>query len=234
MRVVIAPVPGQALASVILLLSLPLHAAAQTYTVPQPRRQFVTLSYDWLHTHPLHFAEHPLEDLMGTAVASAQRQEHDYETRDGNTRIDVVEFRRRSRGAGVTVYPFGLKSGTALGIRGSFENLPVIRLTFDGPAPFPAYTLTDARAYDVSVGLYVADRSAGWGLGSQAFVSGGVGRIRSELSGGSRQFAEAGGGVSSGPLGVELSVKFAWNRLSEPVEHRFLTIPVTVRATVSF
>jgi hypothetical protein len=37
-----------------------------------------------------------------------------------------------------------------------------------------------------------------------------------------------------GPLGVELGVKFAWNKLADPVEHRFLTIPISIRATVTF
>jgi hypothetical protein len=209
-------------------------ALAQTYSAPQPRRQFVSVSYDWLYTQPLHFAEHPLEDLLGTDVASAQRQEFDYETRNGATRVSVLEFKRRTNGAGVTIYPLGLRTGTTLGIRGSVEELPVIRLAFDGPAPVSPYLLTDARAYDVGAGLYVADRSAGWGLGSHAFVAGGIGRIRSDLSGGRRLFAEGGGGLNSGPVGVELSVKFAWNELGEPVEHRFLTVPITLRGTVSF
>jgi hypothetical protein len=208
-------------------------AAAQTDPA-QPRRQFVSVSYDWLYTQPLHFAEHPLEDLLGTDVASAQFQDYDYETRDGATRIDVVEFRRRGHGAGITLYPFGLRTGATLGIRGSFEDLPVIRIAFDGPGTLDSYALTGARAYDAGVGLFVADRSAGWGLGSHAFVAGGLGRIRSDLGDGSRLFAEGGGGVSSGPLGVQLSVKFAWNRLSDPVEHRFFTVPVTIRAMVSF
>ena len=82
-------------------------------------------------------------------------------------------------------------------------------------------------------GIYVAGRSPGWGIGSHAFVAGGVGRIRSDLGGGSRYFAEGGGGVTSGPIGVELSVKFAWNRLSEPVEHKFMTVPVSLRATLT-
>jgi hypothetical protein len=146
----------------------------------------------------------------------------------------VVEFKRRSRGAGITIYPVGLRSGSTLGIRGSFEDLPVIRLAFEGPGPLDAYTLTNARAYDIGAGVYVADRSAGWGLGSLAFLAAGVGRIRSDLGDGNRYFAEGGGGLSSGPIGVQLSVKFAWNRLEEPVEHRFLTIPITLRGTLSF
>ena len=217
-----------------MVLILPAFASAQTYEVPQPRRQFVSVSYDWLYTHPLHFSDHPLEDLVGGPVAATQRQEHEYETRDGLTRIDVQEFSRRGNGFGITVYPFGLRTGATLGLRGSVEQLPTISLTIDGPGALDSYVLKNARAFDASAGLFIADRAPGWGLGSHAFIAGGLGRIRSDLSDGRRYFAEAGGGVSSGPLGVELSVKFAWNHLPEPVEHHFMTVPVTVRGTVSF
>jgi hypothetical protein len=47
-------------------------------------------------------------------------------------------------------------------------------------------------------------------------------------------FAEGGGGLGSGPIGVELVVKFAWNTLFSPLDHRFLTVPVTVRGTLTF
>lgn len=219
----------------LLLVLVPASAAAQTPGTAEPRRQFITISIDWLYTHPLHFDDHPLEDLVGADVAAAQRSGHDYETRDGLTRIDVLEFSRRAKGAGVTVYPLGLRTGATLALRGSVEGLPAIRIAFEGPgAPFGSYVLTSARAYDVGAGLAVGDRSGGWGLGSVAFVAAGTGRIRSDLGGGRRLFAEAGGGLQSGPFGVQLAVKFAWNRLSEPVEHRFLTVPVTLRATVSF
>lgn len=233
MRVLISRVPSRPFITLLLVL-IPAISAAQTYSSPQPRRQFVTISYDWLYTQALHFAEHPLEDLLGADVASAQLSEHDYETRDGSVRISVVEFRRRSKGAGITVYPLGLRTGSTIGIRGSFEDLPVIRLDFEGAAAPASYVLTNARAYDAGVGLFMADRSAGWGLGSHAFVAGGLGRIRSDLGDGSRYFAEGGGGLQSGPIGVQLAIKFAWNKLNEPVEHRFMTVPVTLRATVSF
>jgi hypothetical protein len=209
-------------------------ASAQVYEPDKPRRHFITVSYDWIYTQPLHFAEHPLEDLLGTEVASAQLQEHDYETRDGSVQIDVLEYRRRSRGASVTIYPFGSSVGTTLALRGTFEQLPIIRLDFEGPAAPADYTLTGARAFDIGAGLHVADRSAGWGLGSHAFIGGGIGRIRSDLGDGERIFAEGGGGLSSGPIGIELGVKFAWNSLTEPVEHRFLTIPITLRGTITF
>ena len=209
-------------------------AAAQTYSPERPRPQFVTLSYDWMFTQPLHFAEHPIEDLLGADVREAQREPFEYVTADGATRVDVLEFRRRGNGFGVTVYPFGLRTGSTLGLRGSIEQIPTIRVRFDGPARIRAYSLTGPLAYDIGVGLFVADRGTGWSLGSYAFVIGGIGRIQSDLGGGSRYFAEGGGGVSSGPLGVQFSVKFAWNRLQEPVAHEFLTVPITLRGTLSF
>jgi hypothetical protein len=119
-------------------------------------------------------------------------------------------------------------------LRGSYEPLPRIRVRFDGPAPLPAYDLRDGRALDAALGLVVADRSPGWGLGSHAFVAGGIGRATSSIGDGRRYFAEAGGGLGVGPLGVELAVKFARNRFSEPVPHTFLTIPVALRGTLSF
>ena len=159
---------------------------------------------------------------------------YDYRTRDEAILIDVVEFSRRQQGASLTVFPLGMNVGATLALRGSIEPLPVIRLTFVGPAPFSSYALTDARALDAGAGVYVADRSPGWGLGSHAFVLGGIGRITSDLGDGGRYFAEGGGGLSVGPFGVDLSIKFAWNRLSVPVEHRFLTVPITLRGTLSF
>lgn len=209
-------------------------ADAQTYAPRKPRRQFVSISTDWLHTQPLHFLEYPLQDLVGRPVAAAQFQEYEYRTRDEAIQIDVLEFNRSGRGAGITVYPLGLSVGPALGLRVSREDLPTIRIAFNGSGAPPNYTLQNARAYDFGASLFVADHSPGWGLGSHAFVGGGIGRIRSELSDGNRYFAEGGGGVSSGPLGVELAVKFAWNHLHEPVDHHFLTVPITLRATLTF
>jgi hypothetical protein len=209
-------------------------AAAQTYVPEKPRKHFITISADWLYTQPLHFAEHPVEDLVGADVASAQLQDHDYETRDGAILVDVLEFKRRTRGAGITVYPLGSSVGATLALRGAYEQLPVIRIAFTGTGAPPDYALTGARAYDIGAGLHVADRSSGWGLGSHAYLGGGIGRIRSDLGDGRRVFAEAGGGLSSGPIGVELGVKFAWNTLQEPVEHRFLTVPITLRGSLTF
>jgi hypothetical protein len=211
----------------------PAAAEAQTYTPPRARREFISVAYDWLYTWPQRLADHPLEDLLGTPVGASEPP-HDYRTRDGSTVIDLLEFTRRGRGVSVTVYPIGMSAGPTLGVRGSIENLPDIRFAFDGPGALDSYALTNAIAYDVGAGLYVADRAPGWGLGSYAFILGGVGKITSDIGSGRRYFGEGGGGVQSGPLGLEISVKFGWNQLSEPVEHSFYTLPIHLRATVSF
>jgi hypothetical protein len=220
------------LALTLLFLAAP--AAAQTYTEHKPRRQFITISYDWMNTEPLHFAEHPLEDLVGRPVSSTQNERYEYRTRDEQIQIDVIKFKKRNRGVSGTVYPFGFTTGTSLGLRASIEQLPDIDIAFAGPGAPAPYSLSGARAYDAGVGIFVADRSSGWGIGSQAFIIGGAGRIRSDQSDGTRVFAEGGGGILVGPFGLQLAAKFAWNKLDDPVTHRFLTIPVTVRGTVSF
>jgi hypothetical protein len=219
--------------TVVVLLSATA-VSAQTYTPQKPRRQFISISYDWLYTRPLHFAEHPLQDLVGREVAAAQFEDFDYRTRDDAITIDVLQFSRRGHGAGITLYPLGVSVGPALALRASFEDLPDIRVAFSGTGAPAAYALTAARAYDVSAAIVVADRSRGFGLGSHAFFGGGIGRIRSDTRDGNRFFGEGGGGLNSGPIGVELSVKFAWNRLDEPVVHRFFTVPIALRGTVSF
>jgi hypothetical protein len=209
-------------------------ANAQTYEVQKPRKHFVTFSYDWIHTEPLHFAEHPLSDLVGRAVTPTQREVYEYQTRDEATLIDVIEFSRRQIGLGASIYPLGMSSGPTLMLRGNIVPLPRIQLEFQGPAPFPRYALLDGRAYDGAIGLMMADRSPGWGLGSHAFVAGGIGKLTTDIGDGSRVFAEGGGGLDVGPIGVELGVKFAWNTLSDPVEHHFLTVPFTIRGTLTF
>jgi hypothetical protein len=222
------------ISAVLAALSAGAVADGQTYTPKKPRRQFVTVSTDWLNTQPLHFLEHPLQDLVGRPVATAQFQDYEYRTRDEAIRIDVQEFSRHGRGAGITLYPLGVSVGPAFAVRLSREDLPTIRIGFSGVGAPPNYTLQSARAYDLGAAVYVADHSPGWGLGSHAFVGGGAGRIRSELSDGNRYFAEGGGGLNSGPLGVELALKFAWNHLTEPTDHYFLTVPITIRATLTF
>jgi hypothetical protein len=208
--------------------------AGQTRDARKPRRQFVSVSYDSFLTQPLHFERFPLQDLVGAPVAAAQLKAHDYETRDGSVLIDVLDFTRRGHGAGITLYPFGSSVGPTLALRGSVQELPDIRIAFSGPAAPQNYAFTGGRAYDLGAAIVVADRSRGWGLGSHAFAGGGAGRIRNATQRGDRLFAEAGGGLNSGPFGVELAVKFAWNHLTDPVNHHFITVPVSLRGTLTF
>ena len=151
--------------------------------------------------------------------------------------IDVLEFNdAAARAVGVTIYPFGTEHRhDARAPRQHRDACRRSGSSSTAPAPSADYALTSAtRATTSASGLFVADRSPGWGLGSHAFVVGGIGRITSDLGDGSRYFAEGGGGLTVGPFGVELSVKFAWNQLDEPVEHQFLTVPITLRGTLSF
>jgi hypothetical protein len=195
---------------------------------PKARKQWFAISAAWLNSMPLHLKEAPL--------GTSQRTSWEYESRGdgGITQVDVLEYRKRQRGLGVAVYPFGSSTGPSLMIKGSYETLPVFRATMFGPSNVSEYALTEGSAWDAGIGVIVADRAPGWGLGSHAYVVGGAGRLDTNLGGGSRIFGEGGGGLSIGPVGVELGVKFAYNKLSLPVEHGFYTVPVTLRATFGF
>ena len=124
----------------------------------RPRKQFVTVSYDSLHTQPLHLRS-TRSRIVGRDVSSVHFQEFEYRTRDELTLIDVIEFSRRQRGF-TSIYPFGMSSGPALMLRGSFAPLPQIDISFTGPSPIARYTLTDARALDGAIGLIMADHSS--------------------------------------------------------------------------
>ena len=108
----------------------------------------MTIGLDWLYTQPLHFADHPLGDLTGKEVATAQFQQYEYETRDGATKIDVIEFSRRQQGVSLSLYPLGMSTGPALTLRGSIEQMPQIQIAFDGPAPVSRYEFSDGRAFN--------------------------------------------------------------------------------------
>ncbi|NUR54701.1 MAG: hypothetical protein HOQ29_09655 [Acidobacteria bacterium] len=225
----------QTVAAAWLIASMvPVSARRPAYEPAKARRHFITIAYDWPYTHTLSFASHPLEDLLGTPVREAHLEAFQYRTTDERTLVTVQEFVHRTSGVGVTVYPFGSSSGATLALRGSIERLPDIRLAFTGPAPLPVYALTGGRALDAGIGIEVSDRSAGWGLGSHTFLIGGIGRAQTDQMDGSRYFLEGGGGLTSGPFGVDVSIKFAVNRFEAPVPHRINTIPISLRGTLSF
>jgi hypothetical protein len=209
-------------------------AAAQgPYHARSARRHFVSFSYDWLYVQPYSF-NRTLADLTGQPVSEVHLQPYQYETRDGLTRITVDDFSHRAQGFGVTVYPFGSSEGATLAVRGSIERMPTIRAAFDGPAPVPVYELTNGRAADAAIGVDVGDRSPGWGLGSHAFVLGGIGRAHTDQMNGTRYFAEGGGGVAAGPVGVDIAFKFVVNRFDSPVAHQVFNLPISVRGTLTF
>jgi hypothetical protein len=208
--------------------------SAQSYKPRKARRHFVSLSYDWQNIQSYGFGAHPLSDLLGQPVSEVHLEQFHYQTRDGQTRVTVRDFSHRGQGIGLTVYPFGSSSGATLAVRGSIEQLPTIDVAFDGPVPSPAYALTGGRAYDLGFGIDMSDRSPGWGLGSHAFVLGGFGRARTDQADGRRYFAEGGGGLYIGPVGVDVAFKFALNRFDVPVAHQIREIPVSVRGTLSF
>lgn len=233
------PEPGRrrALLAVILSMSLAPPALAQRVKLdPEPRRQFVTITLDFQYQQPLKFKKYPLEQLAGAPLGKVQDPADpvDYRSRDGALSVDVLEYSRRTKGLGITVYPFGARNGAALAIRLNRETLPIIRFDIIGPGRVERYALTDGLATDLGIGVMVNDRSSGWGLGAHSFITGGYGRLTGERGDGRRYFAEGGGGVNVGPVGVDVAIKFAYNRLDDPRPHTFFTVPISIRGTLSF
>lgn len=218
----------------VVALAAPERPQPQTYRAPKARRHFISVTIDKQFVQPYSFGTHPLADLLGQPVDEVHLESFQYRTRDQKTLVNVLEYGKRATGIGATVYPFGSSAGATIAVRGSIETIPAIRIAFTGPAPSPTYELTNGRATDVGIGIDMSDRSAGWGLGAHAFIMGGVGRIQTDQMDGDRYFGEGGGGVTSGPFGVDISVKFSVNRFTAPVPHRLYMIPVSVRGTLTF
>jgi len=209
--------------------------AAQPYQAQKARRRFISITFERQYVQPSAFANHPLQELLGgRRVDEVPLQTYDYRTRDQLTTITVLDFSKPGSGIGATIYPFGSSEGATLAIRGSIETMPTIHLAFDGPAPAPTYDLTGGRALDVGAGLDMSDRSPGWGIGSHAFLLGGVGRAQTDQRDGRRYFGEGGGGVMFGPFGVDISVKYIVTTFDLPVAHGLRTIPINVRGTLTF
>ena len=215
-------------------LAAPQSTPPQAYSAPKARRHFISVSVETQYVHPYSFDKHPLADLLGQPVDEVHLESFQYVSRDKQTLVNVLEYGKRASAIGATVYPFGSSVGATLAVRGSIESIPTIRFAFTGPAPTPLYELTNGRATDLAIGIDMSDRSPGWGLGGHAFILGGFGKIRTDQLDGTRYFGEGGGGVTSGPFGVDISVKFSVNRFETPVPHRIYMIPVSVRGTLSF
>jgi hypothetical protein len=209
-------------------------AQAQTYQAPKARRHFVSITFDKQFIQPYGFGNHPLQELLGQPVDEVHLERFQYRTRDGKTTVNVLDYGKRATAIGATVYPFGSSVGATLAVRGSIETVPDIRLAFAGPAPSPIYELTNGRATDIGIGIDMSDRAPGWGLGAHAFILGGIGRIQTDQLNGSRYFGEGGGGVTSGPFGVDVTVKFTVNRFTTPAAHRIYMVPIVLRGTLTF
>jgi hypothetical protein len=221
-------------ACLVAALAAPERPQPQSYRAPKARRHFISVTFDKQFVQPYSFGAHPLSDLLGQPVDEVHLESFQYRTRDQKTLVNVLEYGKRAAGIGATVYPFGSSVGATLAVRGSIETIPTVRVAFTGPAPSATYDLTNGRATDLGVGLDMSDRSAGWGLGAHAFIMGGIGRIQADERSGNRYFGEGGGGVTSGPFGVDISVKFSVNRFTDPVPHRLYMIPISVRGTLTF
>lgn len=206
----------------------------QSYPTKKARRHFVSITVDRQFVQPYAFGRHPLEDLLGRPVSEVHLQPFQYQTKDGQTTVRVLEYGKRASSVGITVYPFGSNDGATLAVRASIDSLPDVVVAFDGPAPAPGYEMTGGRATDIGAGLEMSDRSPGWGIGAHAFIIGGVGRVHTDQQDGSRYFGEGGGGIMFGPFGVDLSVKYTVNRFQVPVEHTIHMIPICVRGTLTF
>ena len=227
----------QTLSAVCLVAALAASDAAaqpRPYRPRQARRHFISITFDKQFVQPYSFGKHPLPELLGQPVDEVHLETFQYRTRDGKTTVNVLEFGQRATAIGATVYPFGSSVGATLAVRGSIETIPDIRVAFTGPAPSPTYELTNGRATDLAIGIDMSDRAPGWGLGAHAFILGGLGRIQTDERNGSRYFGEGGGGVTTGPFGVDIAVKFVVNRFTTPVAHRIYMVPIVVRGTLTF
>lgn len=209
-------------------------AQGPAYREPKARRHFISVSYETQYVQPYGFAKHPLAELLGQPVDEVHLESFQYRSRDQRTLVNVLEYGKRATAIGATVYPFGSSVGATLAVRGSIETVPDIHVAFDGPAPAPAYVLTNGRATDVGAGIDMSDRAPGWGVGAHAFVLGGIGRAHTDQLDGRRYFVEGGGGVTSGPVGVDIAFKYSINRFTLPVPHNVHMIPISVRGTLTF
>ncbi len=209
-------------------------AQAPAYQGAKPRRHFISLTYERQYVQPFNFRKHPLEDLFGQPIDEVHLENFQYLTRDQQTQITVNGYGKRADAIGVTIYPFGSSVGPTLALNGSISSVPDIIVSFAGPAPAPNYALTNGRAFDLGAGIDMSDRSAGWGIGAHAFVLGGLGHVHTDQLDGRRYFAEGGGGVSSGPFGVDISFKYVVNQFSAPVTHSVHMIPISIRGSLTF
>ena len=93
--------------------------------------------------------------------------------------------------------------------------------------------MTDGTAKDFSVGVIVSVASA-VGVWEHISSSSGIRQTERGTRSGDRYLGEAGAGLNVGPLGFQVAVKIAYNKLSDPRAHSFYTVPISLRGTLSF
>lgn len=216
-----------------LMASTSIYAQEKKKADQNAGQQFITFYIDRSTVSPLHFKDFPLQQLAGTEL-HWDYINGGYHSGDGSVSATGTKFRRPNNGFGITVYPFGLRSGTTLAVRGSYSTLPLIKFALTDPAGQEQYIFNNGRAYDLGIGVVSGELSPGWGLGARSFILIGKGIIKEDRGRGERYFVEAGSGLNSGPLGMEIYFGISQNRLSVSRPHHFYTVPIGLRATVSF
>jgi hypothetical protein len=214
------------------LLLIPHTAFSQS--APQPRRQFVTFTLDGLNASVIEFRKYPLEQLAG------ERLEFDfnrgfYANADESISVRGIRIHSRARGYGLMLYPLGVANGTTLALHARYETLPRIRFVMNRPGGQQNYLLEDGEARDLGLGFISCRRNPGWtGLGACAFLIAGTGWLEGSMGDGRRYFAEGGGRMMVGPLGAELFFRIARHTFANPQTHNFVTVPLGLRASLSF
>jgi hypothetical protein len=213
---------------------MPGHVRAQTPDPVQPRKQWVTFTLDWAYSRPVHFMERPLEELTGVELGETRQPGPEYRSANGLTTVDIFELERPIHGWSVAGYPLGAGNGPSLMLRYSYETLPVTRFEISNPGGSELYLLRDGSSKDFSIGVIISDRQRGWGLGAHSFFLAGFGKLDGERGPGDRYLVEAGAGVNVGPMGFQFALKLAYNKLDDPRAHTFITVPLSLRGTLSF
>ena len=196
-------------------------AGRRRTSAPKARRHFISVSFETQFVQPYGFAKHPLEELLGQPVDEVHLEIVPVPHRAiRQTLVNVLEYGKRATGDRRDGLSVRLERRARRSpIRGSIETMP------DDPGRAspdrrrrPTYELTNGRATDLGVGIDMSDRVARLGprrarLHHRAASAG----FRPISSTARRYFVEGGGGVTSGPFGVDVSVKFTVNRFTTPV-----------------
>ena len=159
------------------------------------------------------FDDHPLADLLGAAgrrSPPAVVPVPDARSADARQRARVRQARDRHRRDRLSVRLE--RRGRRSPIRGSIESVPTIRARVHRAGAGADLRADQRPRHRLGVGLDMSDRSPGWGLGATRSSSAVSAGSQTDQMDGTRYFGEGGGGIMSGPFGVDLSVKFTVNR----------------------